>query len=198
MNPQELLETVLHHPKYRENLDWGRPRPGHPEGSIRAHIDELERNLGALEVCSESVEFVKLRLLIHVHDTFKKDAKSGVAIADPRSHASLARAFLADLGGEDDLLAMVWLHDEPYALYRQAHQKGAANPERVQRLLETIQDWELFLKFIVIDGWTDGKSRAPLDWALRNLAEPRGLEARMRGWMEKLSRPTAVGCGKGH
>lgn len=182
----ELLESVLQHPSYRENRAWGKPRPGHPEGSIAAHIVELEANLQALAVPDGSEESCKLKLLIHVHDTFKKDSKKGVAIADPRSHASLARAFLAELGGEPDLLAMVWMHDEPYALYRQEQTRGSANPERVRALLESITDWELFLKFVVIDGSTEGKSREPLHWALQHLGSPKGMTEKMKGWMETL------------
>jgi hypothetical protein len=41
-------------------------------------------------------EYWKLRPLVHVRDSFKGDAQPGVAIADPRSHAPVARAFLAD------------------------------------------------------------------------------------------------------
>lgn len=186
MELTELLENVLQHPSYQENRAWGKPRPGHPEGSIAAHISELEANLQMLAVPEGSDEECKLKLLIHVHDTFKKDSKKGVAIADPRSHASLARAFLADLGGDSDLLAMIWMHDEPYALYRQEQTRGSANPERVRQLLESIADWELFLKFVVIDGSTQGKCKEPLYWALRHLASPKGMAEKMKSWMETL------------
>jgi hypothetical protein len=39
--------TVLD-PRYLKNLDWGEARPGHPEGTVRAHIAEIEPNLEAL------------------------------------------------------------------------------------------------------------------------------------------------------
>ncbi len=187
MTLMDLLETVLQHPSYHENLAWGKPRPGHPEGSIAAHIAELEENLRSLAVPEGSDEECKLKLLIHVHDTFKKDSKKGVAIADPQSHASLARAFLAELGGDSDLLAMVWMHVEPYALYRQEQARGSANPQRVKKLLESITDWELFLKFVVIDGATQGKCREPLYWALEHLAKPLGLADKMTVWLKTLS-----------
>ena len=38
-------------------------------------------------------------------------------ITDPKSHASLARGFLATHCDDADLLAMLQYHDEPFALY---------------------------------------------------------------------------------
>jgi len=107
---------------------------------------------------------VKLKLLIHTHDSFKAEATPGVAILDPRSHASLARAFLAEFCDDADLQAMVQFHDEPYALWRQFEHKGSFNTKRCDALLNAIRDWNLFLAFNIIDGCTEGKGRAPLQW----------------------------------
>lgn len=109
-------------------------------------------------------------MLIHVHDTFKADAKSGVPIVDPRSHASLARAFLAEFCNDADLLAMVQFHDEPFALWQQIVNKGAYNPDRLAALIDAIEDWNLFLAFLIIDGCTAGKSREPLRWFFEEVA----------------------------
>lgn len=167
---QETLAAVTADPRYLSHLDWGDPRPGHPEGSLRAHIAELEANLESLRPKLTDDEAAKLRLLIHVHDTFKPEAKEGVPIAHPQSHASLARAFLAEFVDDPDLLAMVQLHDEPFALYRQLENKGAYNRVRFESLLNSIRDWNLFLAFNLIDGCTAGKSRDPLRWLFHELA----------------------------
>lgn len=42
------LEAVTTDPRDLGNLDWGEARPGHPEGTVRAHIAEIEPNLEAL------------------------------------------------------------------------------------------------------------------------------------------------------
>lgn len=115
---QLALSAITNDPRYRQNLDWGKPRSGHPEGTVRAHIEELENNLEVLKFRLSEWDCWKLKLLIHTHDTFKAEAKAGVAITDPRSHASLARDFLAEFCPNPDLLAMVQFHDEPYALWR--------------------------------------------------------------------------------
>lgn len=161
---QAAWQAATRDPRYLANLDWGKPRKGHPEGTIRAHIAELEQNLAALQSRLTDEEYWKLKLLIHVHDSFKPDALSGVPISHPNSHASLARAFLAEFCPDDDLLAMVQWHDEPYALWLQQRHKGIHSRERLEALLAAIRDWELFTAFLLIDNSTAGKDRAPLAW----------------------------------
>ncbi|MEZ5939859.1 MAG: hypothetical protein R3C18_00620 [Planctomycetaceae bacterium] len=163
-NYQSILDTILADARYQRNLDWGAPRKGHPEGSIRAHIAELERNLAVLQSKLSNDECSRIRILIHTHDTFKPNARQGVPITHPESHASLARQFLAEFCEDNDLLAMIQYHDEPYALWQQVRSKGACNKERFQLLLQNITDWNLFLAFNVIDGCTAGKGREPLQW----------------------------------
>jgi hypothetical protein len=167
---RQIFNTLISDPRYLKNLDWGEPRPGHPEGTVRAHIAEIEPNLETLRPKLSVEQYWKLKVLIHTHDSFKAEAKPGVGITDPASHASLARAFLASHCDDADLLAMVQFHDEPYALYRQVEQKGKCNAERFNALLIAIKDWNLFLAFNIIDGCTAGKSREPLHWLFREVA----------------------------
>jgi hypothetical protein len=164
-----IFEAMTADARYVANLDWGEPRPGHPEGTVRAHITELESNLDSWRPLLTDEECWKLKLLIHCHDTFKAESQPGVAITHPRSHASIARSFLATHCDDPDLLAMLQFHDEPFALYRQAEKKGAYDADRFTSLLTAIRDWDLFLVFAIIDGCTAGKSREPLDWLFRDV-----------------------------
>ena len=166
-----VFETIVSDPRYLGNLDWGESRPGHPEGTVRAHIEEIENNLEALRDRLSELDYWKLKILIHTHDTFKADAEPGVGITDPKSHASLARAFLESHCQDTDLLAMVQYHDEPYALWRQFKVKGKCNAQRLAALLANIRDWNLFLAFNIIDGCTEGKSREPLEWLFAEVAD---------------------------
>ncbi|MDB6123421.1 MAG: hypothetical protein JWQ71_2414 [Pedosphaera sp.] len=161
---KKVLERILEDERYLRNLDWGKPRLGHPEGSLRAHIAELESNLQQLASLVSEEEYVKLQILIHVHDTFKPEAKSGAPITHARSHASLARAFLASFCDDQDLLDIVQYHDEPYALWRHYNDTFQINERRLQNLLRTIKNWDLFLFFLIIDGCTGGKEQTPLIW----------------------------------
>ena len=167
------FERLTADARYGANLDWGEPRHGHPEGTIRAHIAELERNAAVVAPKLAEADRWRLRLLIHAHDTFKPDA-ADVRISDPRSHASLARAFLAEFCPDDaGLLDIVQFHDEPYALWRQ-EQHGRPNVPRLEALFGVIADWDLFLAFLIVDGCTAGKSREPLHWFF-GLAARRGV-----------------------
>lgn len=167
---RQVFATVIADPRYLANLDWGEARPGHPEGTVRAHIAEIEPNLEALRPKLADEDYWKLKLLIHVHDSLKAESRPGVPITDPKSHASLARHFLATHCDDADLLAMVQYHDEPFALYRQVESKGKYNQDRFGALLKAIRDWNLFLAFNIIDGCTAGKSREPLQWLFRETA----------------------------
>ena len=109
-------------------------------------------------------------MIIHTHDSFKAESQRGVAITNPKSHASLARAFLATHCDDADRLAMVQFHDEPFALSRQFKSDGKYNEDRFNALLKAIHDWNLFLAFNIIDGCTAGKSRKPLQWLFREVA----------------------------
>jgi hypothetical protein len=74
----------------------------------------IERNLESLRPRLTEDEYWKLKLLVHTHDTFKAEARAGVAITDPQSHASIARDFLSTYCSDGDLLMMVQYHDEPF------------------------------------------------------------------------------------
>ena len=161
---QQTLQQITDDPLYQENLDWGEVRAGHPEGTLRAHIAELERNLHRLRHQLTPEEQDQLRLLIHVHDLCKPNAKRGVPILDSRSHASLAREYLARFCSEEPLLSIVQFHDEPFALYQQYRHRGSCSTSRFEDLLAAITTWDLFLPFLIIDGCTVGKSREPLQW----------------------------------
>ena len=45
MDYKSVFQSIIADPDYQKNLDWGKPRGGHPEGTVRAHIEELEQNL---------------------------------------------------------------------------------------------------------------------------------------------------------
>jgi hypothetical protein len=168
---KEIFDAITCDKRYQRNLDWGEVRPGHPEGTIRAHIAELERNLAQLRAKLSETDYWRLKVLVHTHDTFKAEAQPGASIAAPNSHASLARAFLAEFCDDADMLAMVQYHDEPFALWRQLTLKGRLNEERLTTLLTSIHDWNLFLAFNIVDGCTEGKQRDSLRWLFRLVAE---------------------------
>ena len=166
---KKIFDIITNDPRYQRNLDWGATRPGHPEGTVRAHIGEVDRNLEALRHKLSETDYWKLRVLVHTHDAFKGEARPSVPITSPNSHASLARALLATFCDDADMLAMVQYHDEPFALWRQFESKGKCNQERLTALMAAIRDWNLFLAFNIVDGCTEGKNREPLRWLFQQV-----------------------------
>jgi hypothetical protein len=176
---EHILARVMADSRYVEGITYGLPRKGHDEGSVANHIIELEGTF--LKLCFAGLlteeEKGKLLVLIHVHDTFKLAGKklSGgkqVSLRDPRSHASLARAFLAEFTNDESVLAILQFHDEGHALWKQQEEKGRYSVLRLDDALRQIPDLELFLLFTVIDGWTASKlkDRTP-KWFLDVVAD---------------------------
>lgn len=169
---KDILEKIMSDARYLKNIEYGEPRSGHPEGKIKFHIQELEEHLEKLVSRGISEEqYWKLKFLIHVHDTFKADATPNVPILNPNSHASLAKKFAAEFVDDKDLLNMLQLHDVNYALWQQFHRTGSYDARRLENLLETIQDWDLFLMFLILDGSTKGKERSKLVWFIQEVAK---------------------------
>ena len=161
---QEVVSQVIADPRYLEGIEYGEPRPGHPEGKVKLHIAELESNLEKLVPRISEEQYWKLKFLIHVHDTFKSKALPNSRIESPNSHSSLARKFASEFTEEADLLAMIQFHDLNFALWKQFVARGAYDSIRFSTLLDSIKDWDLFLIFLIIDGSTRGKDPEILRW----------------------------------
>lgn len=163
-----LTEQVIADNRYKKNIEfqYDRTLPGHPEGKVKYHIEELEANLERLKHRLPKKEYYwKLKFLIHVHDTFKgEEADATVPNDHPRSHESLARAFASEFTDEADMLNILQHHDENYTLWKQFKNNGQYDDKWFQYLLSTIQDWDLFLVFTIIDGHTVGKELEKLAW----------------------------------
>jgi hypothetical protein len=80
------------------------------------------------------------------------------------------RAFLAQYFDEEDLLKMVQYHDEGFSLWRRAKIKGKFSHERLNALVASIKDWNVFLAFSIVDGCTRGKEREPLRWLFEQVS----------------------------
>jgi len=162
---KDIIEKIIADARYQSNIEYGEPRSGHPEGKVKYHIAELEENLQKLASHGISVEqYWKLKFLIHVHDTFKAESIPDSPIIDPNSHASLAKKFASEFITDEDLLNMIQFHDVKFALSKQFVETGAYDVRRFETLLETIQDWDLFLMFLIIDGSTQGKDPKKIRW----------------------------------
>ncbi len=171
---KSILEKVKADPLYQKNIEYGEPRPGHPEGKLKFHIADLESNLERLrEKGISDEEYWKSKFMIHVHDICKPEAQENTPTLHPCNHATLAKEYAREFTNDTDLLNMIQYHDENYELWKEYLQTSRYNSGRFQNLLETIENWDLFLMFIIIDGCTKGKDYAKLGWFINEVKKYR-------------------------
>jgi hypothetical protein len=156
--PETALERELaSDPALLAGLAWGRPRPGHPEGSVGAHVGDI---LAAIKE-PHGWRRNELRFLALVHDALKHRVRPGAPYSPDNDHAVLARRFAERYTADARLLETLELHDAPYHIWRTRTDDGRA---ALEALLARIPDLALFVRFVELDGSTRGKDPRPLIW----------------------------------
>jgi hypothetical protein len=168
----DLERGVAEDPELLAGLAWGKPRAGHPEGTVGAHVADLlttiDRGHHRAEVRAE------LRFLALVHDAFKYRVQEWLPKTGDNHHATRARHFAEGFTDDERLLATIQYHDAPYAIWRKMKRRRKLDEDRFSSMLERVPDLELFLLFIDLDGSTEGKNPAPIRW-FRDELHRRGL-----------------------
>jgi hypothetical protein len=156
--PETALERELaSDPALLRGLAWGRPRPGHPEGGVGRHVGDI---VAAITEPQGRLR-CELRFLALVHDAFKHRVRPDAGYSPDNDHAVLARRFAERHTADPRLLDTLELHDAPYYIWRTRTDDGRA---ALEALLARIPDLELFLRFVELDGSTEGKDPRPLAW----------------------------------
>ncbi len=171
--PASELERVLaRDPVLREGLAWGEPRRGHPEGAVGAHVSDL---LNIIDAWGETDERrLELRFISLVHDAMKGKVEYGLPRTGENHHAMRARRFAEAYADDERLLATIELHDRPYAIWRGSPKRTRDANERLAAMSERIPDLDLFLRFVELDGSTEGKNPEPVEWVRSELADRTG------------------------
>ncbi|HEX2415700.1 MAG TPA: hypothetical protein VHJ37_10840 [Thermoleophilaceae bacterium] len=175
----ELEARVTADPVLLRGLSWGRPRHGHPEGSVGCHVADLLAQIDRLG--ERGALRAELRFIALVHDSLKYRERDWLPHVGPNHHAVRARCLAERYTSDERLLATVELHDRPYHLWRRTRRLGGRLSRRItrtglQRLLDRIPDLELFARFVELDASTEGKNPEPQRWFREQLAR-RGLVA---------------------
>jgi hypothetical protein len=158
----ELERRMTEDPELLEGLAWGKPRRAHPEGTIAAHVADLLAKLDAEGVTGE--ERALLRFLVLVHDSFKNKVQEWRPRTGENHHAMRARRFAERYTDDERLLSTIELHDRPYGIWRKWGRTGRLDEGALKTLLERIVDPELFIRFVELDGSTEGKNPEPVRW----------------------------------
>lgn len=171
----DLEREVVADPELLEGLAWGQPRAGHPEGRVGTHVSHL---LESIDEAGERAERRGLlRFIVLVHDSFKYKVRDRLPRVGENHHAMRARRFAERFTDDERVLATIELHDRPYALWRKLRRKGKLDERAFRRMMRRVEDPELFLRFIELDGSTEGKRSEPIEWFRRELAERGILDA---------------------
>jgi hypothetical protein len=168
----DLERAVSGDPQLLRGLAHGKPRQGHPEGTVGAHVADL---LETIDRWAETgARRAELRFLSLVHDAMKYRVRDWLPKAGPNHHAMRARRFAERYTEDERLLATIELHDRPYALWRRQEPDGRGDKSALDRMLDRIPDLDLFARFVELDGSTDGKRPEPVRW-LQDELRRRGL-----------------------
>ena len=106
----------------------------------------------------------ELRFLALVHDSLKFQVGNERPKSGDNHHAARARAFAETLTGDERLLSVIEEHDRPYAIWRKLRRSGRLDETTFTSMLARIPDLDLFLRFVELDGSTEGKNPEPVEW----------------------------------
>jgi hypothetical protein len=171
--PENDLERQLaEDPVVQQGLGWGEPRSGHPEGSVEAHVADLLKTLDGWG--EPEPRRTELRFLAIVHDALKYRVRKWLPRTGENHHATRARRLAERYTDDERLLATMELHDRPYAAWRRTRRGSRRERQAVDELVRRVPDLPLFMRFVELDGSTEGKNPEPIEW-LRGELAARGL-----------------------
>jgi hypothetical protein len=166
----DLEREVSRDPVLIAGLAWGKPRSGHPEGSVAVHVGDLLETIDRRgETGSQRAD---LRFVALVHDALKYRVATWRPKTGENHHAVRARRFAERYTDDERLLATIELHDRPYNVWR--NRRRRADERAVGRIVDRVPDLGLFVRFLELDGSTEGKHPEPIRWFKGELAR-RGL-----------------------
>jgi len=170
----ELEERLAVDPVLARGLGWGKPRSGHPEGTVEAHVADL---LETLDGWGEpEPRRTELRFLAILHDALKYRVRNWLPKVGENHHATRARRLAERYTSDERLLATLELHDRPYAVWRRTRRGSRREQRALDELVRRVPDFPLFMRFVELDGSSEGKNPEPIDW-LRGELLDRGLLA---------------------
>ena len=171
----ELERALLAEEELRRGLAWGEPRAGHPEGSVAAHVVDMLEKIDSTGASGDQREF--LRFIAIVHDAFKGRVREWLPKTGENHHAMRARRFAERFTTDERMLSTIELHDRPYAIWRRMRRKGRLDERAWEEMMSRVTDRDLFLRFIELDGSTEGKDPEPIRWFRDELERRYGAAA---------------------
>ena len=167
----DVERKIAEDPTVLRGLAWGKPRSGHPEGPVGIHVSDLLELIDAWG--EQGRRRSELRFIALVHDALKYKVREWLPRHGPNHHAARARRVAEKYVDDERLLATVELHDRPYAIWRKMRRTGELDEQALEAMLDRVPDHDLFLRFVELDGATEGKDPEPIAWFRDELARRR-------------------------
>ena len=161
----DLERRIVADPEWQEGAAWGKPRSGHPEGSIASHVHDVLDNIDLQG--NTGARRADLRVIALLHDVMKHRVNRLKPARGENHHAMRARRFAERLLDDEDLLDVIELHDEAYNAWRLGARRGRWEraEARAERLLDRLGDrLDLYLAFYRADNASGAKTVEPLRW----------------------------------
>lgn len=86
-----IEQAICDDPQFQRGIIYGKPRRGHPEGTVGSHIGEVLSNVQRFY--GDSPMRPKLRLIAIVHDSFKEFVDRSKPKDGENHHGMIARRF---------------------------------------------------------------------------------------------------------
>jgi HD domain len=156
---------ILADPDWQSGVAWGDPRPGHPEGRVGVHVEQVLANVERVAVDESDRE--RLRFVALIHDTFKHQVDRNRPREGENHHAMIARRFAERYTSDAELLDVIELHDEAFNAWVKGDRGGNwdAAEARARRLRERLgASTGFYLRFYRADNETGSKDQTPLHW----------------------------------
>lgn len=156
-----LEDAIRADPEWQEGMRCEFSGPGHPEATVRDHVDEVLANVDREppERCED------LRVIALVHDAFKHEVSSWRP--GRTDHAKLAARFARRHVDDPGLIKVIERHDDAYRAWRLGDRTGQwwLARARARALIADLGDQlELYRAFYRCDNATGDKSDEPRLW----------------------------------
>lgn len=162
----ETERLIVADPEWIAGLEYGKPRRGHPEGSVENHIPEVLANVDRVAIDPE--DRARLRLVALTHDNFKYQVDKTRDRTGENRHGWLARHFAERYITDVEVLEVIELHDEGFLSWKKAISSGklAAGTARAERLIDRLglDLIPFYLRFFRADNETGDKTPDSLIW----------------------------------
>lgn len=161
----DLEERIACHPDWLSGIEFGQPRPGHPEGRVRFHIASVLGNVDRFY--RDSPLRPRLRLIALIHDTFKFKVDRDRPRCGENHHGMIARRFAETILTDESVLEVIETHDDAFNAWQCGNRDGRwdkAN-HRAAKLIDRLSGtMDLYLAFYRCDNTTDGKEQHCFEW----------------------------------